>query len=152
MMQILYYRNVMENIDEYSEELFRLVGQLLRKSRHMEMDPVMDLGLTGPQAFAIVELLGSEPVTMGALAEKLGIGHGVATRLVDRLVEKGLVERTRDENDRRVVLVSLSESGSHSASRVTEVARETIKSVFEGVTVRERQEFLQMLKRLTDGL
>lgn len=142
----------MKQIDEFSEEMFRLVGQLVRKSRHMEMDPVMDAGLTGPEAFAVVELLGVEPSTMGELAERLGIGHATATRLVDGLVEKGIALRTRDDNDRRIVRVSLSESGREAADRVNEVARETIKSVFEGVTAKERQEFLQMMRRLLDGL
>jgi len=46
-----------------------------------------------------------EPVTTGAIAEMTGLTSGSATRLVDRLVKAGYVERVRDTADRRRVLV-----------------------------------------------
>lgn len=46
-----------------------------------------------------------EPVTTGAIAEMTGLTSGSATRLVDRLVKAGYVERVRDTEDRRRVLV-----------------------------------------------
>lgn len=45
------------------------------------------------------------PVTTGAIAEMTGLTSGSATRLVDRLVKAGYVERVRDTDDRRKVLV-----------------------------------------------
>ena len=48
---------------------------------------------------------------MTHLAESLGVPLSTATHTVDRLVAKGLVERNRSEEDRRVVEVQMSEYG-----------------------------------------
>lgn len=53
----------------------------------------------------------SGPLTMGRVAELLGSGLPTATGLVTRMEERGLVERFRDTDDRRVVLVRLTEGG-----------------------------------------
>jgi DNA-binding MarR family transcriptional regulator len=49
--------------------------------------------------------------TIGALAERLQVGHHAAVQLVDRLVRRGMVERRRDGRDRREVVVRLRPTG-----------------------------------------
>jgi DNA-binding MarR family transcriptional regulator len=56
-------------------------------------------------------LEGREPVSIGALAERLQLQHHSTVELVDRLVERGLVARRRDGRDRREVLVELQPAG-----------------------------------------
>ncbi len=51
------------------------------------------------------------PVRMGELADRVLITRPTVTRLVGRLVDQGLVERTGDAEDRRTVRVSLSQAG-----------------------------------------
>src|ERR1700693_2347251 len=51
------------------------------------------------------------PATIATLADRLQIQHQSAVELIDRLEAKGLVHRTRDEQDRRRVLISLTETG-----------------------------------------
>lgn len=53
---------------------------------------------------------GREP-TIGALAERLQIHHHSAVELLDRLEERGLVRRTRGEDDRRQVFIHLTTGG-----------------------------------------
>jgi DNA-binding MarR family transcriptional regulator len=49
--------------------------------------------------------------TMSELASRLGVGVSAATGLVDRLVERGVLERDSDPGDRRVVRVRMSPAG-----------------------------------------
>jgi DNA-binding MarR family transcriptional regulator len=49
--------------------------------------------------------------TMGELASRLGISVSAATGLVDRLVDRGVLERESDPTDRRVVRVRMSPAG-----------------------------------------
>ncbi len=51
------------------------------------------------------------PLPVSRLADWLGIGLPNATGLLDRMEQRGLVERARDVDDRRVVLVSMTEHG-----------------------------------------
>jgi DNA-binding MarR family transcriptional regulator len=51
------------------------------------------------------------PATIATLSDRLQIQHQSAVELIDRLEAKALVRRTRDEHDRRCVLISLTEAG-----------------------------------------
>jgi DNA-binding MarR family transcriptional regulator len=51
------------------------------------------------------------PLPVSRLAEWLGIGVSNATGLLDRMEQRGLVERVRDADDRRVVLARMTEAG-----------------------------------------
>ena len=49
----------------------------------------------------------SEPVTVGGLGDRLGLDSGTLTPLLKRLQESGLIQRHRDPEDERRVLVTL---------------------------------------------
>ena len=67
-------------------------------------------GVTAQQHQALLAIKGfsrREPVSVGALAERLGIRHHSAVGLVDRLVAKSLVKRHSSARDRRSILLRL---------------------------------------------
>jgi DNA-binding MarR family transcriptional regulator len=68
-----------------------------------------EVSLTQFRALVLVDARGS--ITMGELAEVLGVNPSTATRLCDVLEEKGLVDRTPLDGNRRVVIATLSETG-----------------------------------------
>lgn len=53
----------------------------------------------------------SQNVTMGNLAQGMSAPVSTATGIVDRLVKKGLLKRDRNEEDRRIVTVTLTDNG-----------------------------------------
>ncbi|HSQ47159.1 MAG TPA: MarR family transcriptional regulator [Lutibacter sp.] len=65
------------------------------------------------QQYNILRILkgASEAVTVNMVKERMIEKSPNATRLMDKLCDKGLIERTRCENDRRVVYVKISEKG-----------------------------------------
>ncbi|RKD25129.1 hypothetical protein BEP19_04745 [Ammoniphilus oxalaticus] len=69
---------------------------------------LMKNGITVPQAVVIGELnLG--PKTIGQLSKALDLSNSTVSGVIDRLERNKIVVRKRDENDRRVVRVSLSQ-------------------------------------------
>ncbi len=60
---------------------------------------------------AIKGLPEGRKATVGELAERLQLRHHSTVELIDRLVKRGLVERHRDEEDQRRVIVSLMPQG-----------------------------------------
>jgi DNA-binding MarR family transcriptional regulator len=67
--------------------------------------------------------------TIGELAEQLRIRHHSAVGLADRLVQRGLVERVRDGDDRRQVRIRLTPAGENILARLSSVHRtELLKS------------------------
>lgn len=64
-----------------------------------------------PQVHVLMRLEEAGPLTVSELAHSLDISLPSASSIVDRMVEHGLVDRVRNEVDRRVVHVAISERG-----------------------------------------
>ncbi|MZQ82201.1 MarR family transcriptional regulator [Paenibacillus sp. 5J-6] len=61
--------------------------------------------LTGPQLFILRELFQEEPRKLGDLAKSVQLSNSTVSGIVDRLERNGMVQRKRDEQDRRVVWI-----------------------------------------------
>lgn len=87
-------------------------------------------GLPSHQHQALLAIKGfpdDTEVTVGALADRLGIKHNSAVGLIDRLAKAGLVRRERDANDRRRVSVALTPKAERLLARLTRVHRDQLK-------------------------
>ncbi|TMM14100.1 MAG: winged helix DNA-binding protein, partial [Actinobacteria bacterium] len=82
------------------------------------------LGLTAPQADALVVIGQAQPVALKDLGRLLIAEAGHPSRLVDRLVEAGLVERRAAEDDRRRLELELTPAGRRLARRVEKARRD----------------------------
>ncbi len=74
--------------------------------------------LTGPQVVCMRQLLADAPMTAGKLAHSVSLSQATITGILDRLEVQGVVVRQRCTQDRRRVLVSLSERGQELATKV----------------------------------
>jgi len=63
------------------------------------------------QLFALEVLTISGPVTMTDFSDRVNIKKQQATKLVNRLVERGFVERLYDKNDRRTIKIIITPEG-----------------------------------------
>ena len=74
---------------------------------------IKDFGLS-PQQYNVLRILrGQSPnaILGGELQKRMLHKMSNATRLVDKLVEKGLVDRSKNGNDKRQILVSINKQG-----------------------------------------
>jgi|BarGraNGADG00312_2_1021985.scaffolds.fasta_scaffold04324_4 DNA-binding MarR family transcriptional regulator len=140
-----------EQLDKFISDLWVAMTRLIKRPPQIGGHLAEEHGLTPPQIFTLWQLKENGPMTMGQLSELLSVTHGVATRMVDRLLKKGMVERHRDENDRRVVLISLTRLGARVSARVVEAAMSEIRSAFKNVSQRDREEFLALLGRIEEA-
>jgi DNA-binding MarR family transcriptional regulator len=70
------------------------------------------------------------PLHMSQLAQRLVISRPTASRVIDRLVARGWVERWHDEGDRRVVLLALSAAGRQAQTRAGRIHVKGINHLF----------------------
>jgi len=93
------------------KELARNIVEFYEKLSSWEHEVVRGSNLTPNQMHAI-EIIGHEKsLRMKELAERLGVTTGTLTVTVDRLEQKGLIERQPHETDRRSYRVVLTPSG-----------------------------------------
>ena len=105
-------------------------------------------GVSTAQVKAMVHLFEYGPLTMGELAEGLSITTPSATGLINPLADMGFVVRERDEEDRRVVRVLLSEHAEQLSHEILDQRIAEVAAALEGMSVEAQGCFLEGLRRL----
>ena len=113
-------------------EFALLVKAIQRELERRINESMRPLGLTGPQADALVIIGQAGPISLKELGELLIAEAGHPSRLVDRLVEAGLVEREEAGEDRRRVELSLTPRGRRLEKRIL-VARQGVLDLARGL-------------------
>ncbi|SFA86592.1 MULTISPECIES: MarR family winged helix-turn-helix transcriptional regulator [unclassified Bacillus (in: firmicutes)] len=107
--------------------------------------------LSPSQVFALQELE-DNTLTIGDLADKLLLERSSVSRLVDALVKGGFVNRSLNEENRREVLLSLTEKGMRSVQQVKERSIEYYRSILNEVSEVEQQQILCGFNLFTNAL
>ncbi len=106
--------------------------------------------LTPSQFHLLSPLVRQRELPVGELAIAAGVAPPTATRMLDTLLEKGLVERVRSESDRRVVVVTLSSKGRRLVTARLKVGNARRLAIYETLSEDDRDSVAKLLKRLTE--
>ncbi|HTS47433.1 MAG TPA: MarR family transcriptional regulator [Bryobacteraceae bacterium] len=102
------------------------------------------------QEIRMVTVLGRKGTSiMSDLARALNLALSTATNTVDKLVSKDLVERTRVDEDRRIVQVALSEKGKRFYEACLECQLAMGRNMLEALSPGEREIFLELMAKMT---
>jgi DNA-binding MarR family transcriptional regulator len=103
---------VADGRDRLADELRTAFGDLMRAERRLRSrDPKRPGALSYAQVRALVLLDDIEEATAGQLAKAADLTPASVTAMLDQLEHEGMVQRRRSEEDRRLVVVSLSARG-----------------------------------------
>ncbi len=94
---------------------------------------LLRLGISMAQLHILYTLQRTGEMTMSRLAEVLNVSLSNATGLIDRIEERGFVERTRVPEDRRVVLIRVTDAGRRMLDEVDAISDELLRSVFDRI-------------------
>ncbi len=86
----------------------------------------------------VLMLLESAPIAMGRLAELIDVSLPNATGIIGRMEERGLVERVRDDADRRLVLVRIADAGRATVEEMELIRRQHLARVLSAMTEEQR--------------
>lgn len=106
------------------------------------------LDLTHAQWLPLFKLAAKDCNTVAALSRELDQDPGAMTRSLDRLEAKGLVERERSTEDRRVVHLNLTEEGRKIARKVPPVMAEVLNQHLRGFSEDEWRQLIGLLSRM----
>ena len=96
---------------EEVQNILKLQDELIHHQASWDSEPWLELDMSTPQLKALFLISEEKGIRMRDLASKMGGSFSNATVLVDRLVDRKLVERLADPRDRRVVLVRTTKKG-----------------------------------------
>ena len=131
-----------------ADDLIDALAPLLAQQRQKwaERCHAHGLSLMGAHALALLEMHG--PMPMSRLADDLGVALPNATGIVNRLAERGIIDRGHADEDRRVVLVSLNEAGRELIGEMEEARRGRIRRLVEQLDREQQERLLQAVRDL----
>lgn len=102
-----------------------------------------------PGRFATLTLIARNPgISQTALSHANGRDKSSLTPVVEDLVRRGLVERTRTHNDRRTFRLHLTAAGKKTLTQMTRCARRHERNLDAIIGPRDRKRFVQILKTI----
>lgn len=142
----------------YQEEqiqaaLIRLDEAWSRLSRQILADiKEYPLSIPRSQVYLLRLLDRRGPISMSEMANSLGISLSGCTALVDRAVEAGWVERRRDPNDRRVVLVGVSPAGEQALTQIRQTRARILARYLTRLEADEIETLANLLDRAAEAI
>lgn len=137
------------------EEMIELQRQVDHDRRQYELDAWLRLHLGIGQLKALFFISNRGSTTAGKLAATLGITPANVTGIIDRLLEKNLIMRTRDLINRRVFLLRSTPQGDELVDELRQKRKERITELFNRLTTEDAKivkQFLQiMVKAIESG-
>ena len=132
-----------------AEEVVDLLHAVNRRIRAAAGDDLQPLGVSPAQARALRVVGRAEPpLRMSELAERLGIARRSATSVVDDLAAAGLVDRRRDPDDGRAVVVAPSPAGRALLAGLRSRRRAAGAALVAGLPSGDRAVLRDLLRRL----
>jgi len=107
--------------------------------------------VTLPQLRALVMVASRGSLNLGAVAQGLGVHPSNATRLVERLVVAGLLDRRDDPTDRRNLVLELTAGGRELVDRVMDHRRVAIAAILDRMPPSRRRALVPVLRSFADA-
>ena len=138
--------DIKETLNELLVNLFRSINTI--EEQAMRTEEYKDVTTNDMH---VIEAIGTgAPKNMTTVARILSVTTGTLTISANSLVKKGYVQRVRSEEDRRVVLVSLTEKGKRAYAHHKKFHDEMIQEVLEGLSDEEQEVLRKSLGNLLD--
>lgn len=135
-----------------SNTLGGLLVQICRAHRNKAQELLARIELYPGQEFLLINLWPQDGLTHSEVAETLCVQPATVTRMLDRLVKAGLVQRRPDEQDQRVSRVYLTEAGRGLLGPIEQAWQKLEAISFANLTLEERVLLRRLLLQVNENL
>jgi DNA-binding MarR family transcriptional regulator len=137
---------------DIADQLIELIAPLLAQQRRKWAERCQAHGLSVVGFHALALLEGTGPMPMSRLAEELDVALPNASGIVGRLAERGLVDRSADPDDRRVVRVGLSTGGRALLGEMEAARVERLRRLVGVLDERSQRRLLESVRDLVSAV
>jgi DNA-binding MarR family transcriptional regulator len=132
---------------EYNE-LFDTLFDGLKTLMYPEEWISIDLYVSKSELLTLMQVDRNGEIIMSRIADYINIPMSTATGLVERLVKKGLLERSRSDSDRRIVAIRLTDEGRKLTAGFKETVNKYIRLIYDALTEEERELLLGIFTKI----
>lgn len=132
-------------MDGYNKikEIMKSFREINRGFFHLLNEETEQIGVTVMQ-FKVLRTLQEEPnISLGELADRLQVGNSTMSGIVERLVKAGYLLRERSEDDRRTLLLRLTEEGKERQNQTYDIFMKRMSKILE-IPDKEIEQLLQL--------
>jgi DNA-binding MarR family transcriptional regulator len=122
---------------ELTKEIIELQRQINRDIRQHTLEAWMGLNITAPQLKTMFFIANQGSTNFTKLALALGVTPPNVTGIVDRLVEHGLVSRQENPEDRRMLMLHLTEKGKSIIADLRERRASRMSKILSNLSLEE---------------
>lgn len=108
--------------------------------------------LTNDQQYTLRYINRVKECTSSELADIFDVKKSAITAIINRLWKKGLIKRTRDEQDRRVVYLTLTEEGESLFLQTEKRVQALVGSIINQLDIKEIESFIETYEKLNKVL
>ncbi len=135
-----------KDTEKFTAAIQAIFPKLMHYLNAEENRELTGLGITPSQINALLVLYLQDNLTMGKLSQEIYLAESAATRLINRLVNLNLVKRRGDDQDRRVVRVTLTSYGRELSRLVFERRSFRFNNLAERLNLSERENLVVSLQ------
>ncbi len=130
------------------ECVFFQLAKASQKATQFFNQQVAHLNLTAVQAMILSFLVDEDRVPAGQLGDRVQLTSATMTGIIDRIEKLGLVERKPHPDDRRAILLCLTDKGVEVGSKLKEIVQASNEQYMKELSPEEEVFFRGILKRL----
>ena len=130
------------------DSILEAILYLYTEGRRVTKELARSVDLTGPQLSVVKLLEGVGDLSLSELSERIRAQNSTVTGIIDRMVREGLVVRARSTEDRRVVMIKLTEKGARIAREISVEPMEIFRSALDSLSVQEMKDLLKILTKV----
>lgn len=136
-------RDIVSLISSIREKANKLIIQEM-SMREME-------GLAPSHGDILNALLKYTSLTMKDLAKEINKDKSTVTALVNKLLNLGYIERTRDLSDSRIVYITLTEKGKNVKKDFQEISDKLIERIYKDISKNEQEVLINILAKIQNN-
>jgi DNA-binding MarR family transcriptional regulator len=145
------HAGVMESVNVNQDALQQLYEVMARLERVMKVRSIVkEFGLTSSQVFILRYLARRGQAKSSDVGKIVGLSPGAVTQVTDELIRLRLVHRSRSEEDRRVVYVSLTPEGLEKVEQIRLAGSKRLLAVLEQLPPEDAHNFIRILNSVVD--
>lgn len=140
----------MEQLNQQADELINLLTNIMKNFRTYISTQVnnFDCDMTVPQLMVIKTLYNHPNISLKDLSEHIGLAKSTTCGIVDRLVQKDMIVRTVDPDDRRNIILTLNPQTNEYHGSINVIKSNFIAGLLKELNASEVEEIVHSLRKL----
>lgn len=134
--------------DDGAEAVLRSLRQIIHAVDVQSKRLTRETGLSTPQLIALAAVRDLGEVTTRALSAEMSLTQSTVTTILDRLEQRGLVERYRSARDRRIVHTRLTEAGAATLAAAPPLLHQHFTNALAALSAARRTQIIDALRHV----